>query len=197
MKDGLLLEEANCGDLQSHIDRVDIETQSYSQRRWSLRIAEALAYVHSKGIVHSNPSTTNILVHRTDQTTNLILADFGGARCRDLDLDGEQVPDDPFRDPQLTSFDSPKVDVFSLGIIIYIIITGHYPFHPGPAPQGEERFTYGNRVQELFAKGEFPDLGNVQFAGVITGCCRERRFETAEEVVVALKEEMIRNWNTG
>lgn len=191
MKDGLLLGEANCGDLQSHIDGKK-EIDNTLRIKWSLQIAKAVAYVHEKGIVHSNLSTTNVLVHRTGETTDLILADFGGSRCLELELDGLLLPDDPFFDPQLkpSEFEFPKLDVFSLGILIYIILTGHYPFHQGPAPQDEDRFVYGDRVRELYKKGEFPDLSGLPFGEVIAGCCCERRFRTAKEVDEAIEEEM-------
>ncbi|KAH8723059.1 kinase-like domain-containing protein [Phaeosphaeriaceae sp. PMI808] len=134
MKEGLLLDEANCGDLQSFIDRDDCNINEALRRKWSLQIAEAVSYVHEKGIIHSNLSTKNVLVHQAGQSTDLILADFGGSKCRDLGLDGHLLPDEPFFDLTLTDFASPKLDIFSLGIIIYIINTGRYPFHTRPGP---------------------------------------------------------------
>jgi serine/threonine protein kinase len=122
MEEGLLLEEANCGDPQSYIHRCNIDNAL--RRKWSLQIAEAVAYVHMNSIIHSNLSTANILVHQTSQTPDLLLADFRGSNCTKLGLNGQLVPDDPYFDPQLTDFNSPKVDVFSLGIVIYIIMTG-------------------------------------------------------------------------
>ncbi|KAH8707500.1 kinase-like domain-containing protein [Phaeosphaeriaceae sp. PMI808] len=187
MKDGLLLDEANRGDLESYIDSHEIDDAL--RRTWSLQIAEAVAYVHKKGIIHSNLSTANILVHQADQSINLLLADFGGSRCSDLSLDGGLAPDFPFYDPH-SDINTERIDVFSLGILLYIINTGQYPFHEGPAPQDEERFEYGLRVRQLYEEGKFPDLRGVQFGEVISGCCVERRFPTAEEVVAALKVEM-------
>lgn len=132
-----------------------------------------------------------MLVNRASGTTDLILPDLGGSSCLELDLDGMLLPDDPFFDPQLTEFKSLKVDLFSLGVFIYIIMTDHYPFHLGPAPQHEEKFTYGDCVRKLFAQGKFPDLSGVPFAGVITGCCCERRSDSAKDVVAAIKVEML------
>jgi serine/threonine protein kinase len=188
MKEGFVFDEANCGDLQSYMDS-GREISDTLRKDWSIQIAEALAYVHEKGIIHSNLSTTNVLVHETDQTTNLILADFGGSRCRDLDLDGQMLPDSPFFDSK-SDFQTARLDVFSLGILLYIINTGRYPFHTGPAPKDEERFQYGCRVQQFFDDGKFPDLQGVQFGEVISGCCIERQFATAVEVVEALKAAM-------
>jgi serine/threonine protein kinase len=186
MKDGLLLREANCGDLQSYIDKHS--NIDYALRaKWSFQVANAVAYVHENSILHMNLSTANVLLHQADQTIDAILADFGGSRCLTSGLNGHLLPDDPFFDPHITNFNSPKVDVFSLGVVIYIIMTGHYPFHGRPAPENEDTYTYGERVLELYRDRKFPDLSSVPFGEVIAGCCCERRFETAKEVVVALE----------
>jgi serine/threonine protein kinase len=192
MKKGLLLGEANCGDLQSYIDKSHCEIDSALRKQWSLQVAQAVEYVHGKGIIHSNLSTTNVLVHRAGAVPELLLADFGGSRCEALDVFGELLPDDPFSDPWLTDdqLKSPRLDLYSLGIVIYIIMTGYQPFHDGPAPQGEERLDYMDRVRKLYEQGQFPDLVDVPFAGIIQGCCIERRFNTAKEVVAAIEAEM-------
>jgi serine/threonine protein kinase len=157
------------------------------RRKWSLQIAEAVAYIHEKDIIHSNLSTTNVLVHQTEQIPDLVLADFGGSKCRTLGLNGHLLPDTPYFDSQLTDFTTPKVDVFSLGVVIYVIVTGQYPFQEA---QELQDLAYGNRVEALYKEGKFPNLSGVLFGGVIAGCCCERRFETAKEVVVALEAEM-------
>jgi hypothetical protein len=100
------------------------------------------------------------------------------------------APDDPFSDPCLFDYKSPKVDVFSLDIVIYVIMTGHYHFCNVPAPCGEERFVCGDRVRALFEKGEFLELSGVELGHVIARCCQERSFDTAKEVVEAIEMEM-------
>ncbi|KAH8728422.1 hypothetical protein GQ44DRAFT_47167 [Phaeosphaeriaceae sp. PMI808] len=75
--------------------------------------------------------------------------------CEALDVFGELLPDDPFSDPWLTGDQpkSPKLDIYSLGIITYIIMTGHQPFHDGLAPEGEERLNYMDRVRKNLRRG--------------------------------------------
>jgi serine/threonine protein kinase len=119
-----------------------------------------------------------------------ILADFGGSRYVELSLDGGLLPDDLFSDPCLLDYKSPKVNVFSLGVVIYVIMTGHYPFCNSPAPRGEERFVYSDQVRALFKKGVFPKLSSVPLGDIIARCCHERSFDTAKEVVEALEIEM-------
>jgi serine/threonine protein kinase len=189
--DGLILSEANCGDLQSFLDQEDVDIDITARKNWSIQLAQALAYTHEKGIIHKNLSTTNVLLHKGDHAINVVLADFGASQWLELNIFGDLVPDDPYRDPYLKEFGSPRVDVFSLGITIYIIMTGHYPFHGRPAPENDDMFEYGKRVQNLYREGRFPDLSNVPFGNTIAGCCCERRFETAKDVVVALEKELL------
>jgi serine/threonine protein kinase len=42
----------------------------------------------------------------------------------------------------LKNTESPRLDVWALGIVIYIIMEGHYPFHEGPASMGEAKERY-------------------------------------------------------
>lgn len=188
MKDGLLLREANRGNLQSYIDKEGDSIPTAVRQRWILQISRAVSHIHNEGVVHMNLSTKNVLLHHDGHEIHAIVADFGGSRCAELGLPGTLVPDDPYRDPQLTDYNLPKVDIFSLGVIIYIIATGHYPFHGSPAPpEGEAMWSYGAQVQRFYEQGMFPDLDGVLFGNVIAGCCCQRRFEAASEVVVALE----------
>ncbi|KAF2021916.1 kinase-like protein [Aaosphaeria arxii CBS 175.79] len=187
LKDGLLLGEANCGTLQSYIDNDNNANQLTDaiRKTWCLQIAEAVAYIHEKGIVHRNLSTDNILPHKTQKSTDIVLADFGSSRCEELGFPGDLIPDPPFLDPQ-SDFASPRVDVFSLGIVLYIIATGNYPFHTRPAPDVWNLDTYQQSVEDKFRQGIFPPLDNVLFGEVIAGCCREHCFESGKEVLAAL-----------
>jgi hypothetical protein len=45
-----------------------------------------------------------------------------------------------------------------------------------------------DRVQGRLDQGDFPDLSDVQSRDVIVGCCLERRFVDAGEVLEALAE---------
>ncbi|KAF1994052.1 hypothetical protein P154DRAFT_539922 [Amniculicola lignicola CBS 123094] len=94
-------------------------------------------------------------------------------------------------------YQSPKADVFSLGVAIYVIMTGRSPFHNSSAPHTEERFSYGDRVRALFEQRRFLNLSDVPFGGIIAGRCCKRWFGTAKEVVAALEVEMGHWWQAG
>jgi serine/threonine protein kinase len=185
--EGLLLMEANCGHLQQYIDR---EKVSDSLRRtWCLQIANAVAHLHENGVVHMNLSTYNVLLHKTGQEPDAIVADLG--------LYGDVLPDGPFVDVRLVGAHDPatqkgpvslpKVDVFSLGAIMYTIMTGHYPFREAPPPTTfQEEIAYYEFVEDLYRKDQFPDVSDVVFGDVIAGCCCDRRYDTAKEVAAAM-----------
>lgn len=91
---------------------------------WAKQAAEGLAALHSIGVVHCDISPRNFLL---DLDLNLRISDFGGAS-----LSGSEpsaVAQTRFRHPQF-DWDAPPTygdDIFSLGSLIYFIMTGSYP----------------------------------------------------------------------
>ena len=94
------------------------------------QVARALRAVHSAGLVHRDVSTVNIIVDSLDQPK---LIDFGiavpiGAPSVTRDL---TVPGNPdYLAPELTRGRpaTPAADMYSLGIVLYEILTGTKPF---------------------------------------------------------------------
>ena len=98
------------------------------------QIAEALACAHSHGIAHGNLKPSNIFI--TD-TRNATVLDLGtgtwqalllasGVRLNDLlpnYLAPEQILGEPF---------DARSDVFALGVLLYEIAGGQYPFQAAP-----------------------------------------------------------------
>lgn len=130
---GILLNEASHGNLQAYIDSNGASINDSLRWKWSLQVVEAVAYVHSKGVIHSDLRPENFLVHaRTEFSLDLRLCDFGGARCDELGSNTNHLHDDPFFDPRLPWVPTPSIDIFSLGSIVYTILTGHWPYRTGP-----------------------------------------------------------------
>jgi serine/threonine protein kinase len=111
--------------------------------RIGLEIIEPLAYTHELGIVHRDIKPGNILFNAEGHA---ILADFGIASR----LDGQEVrPDEDliaittslsvpagtieYASPeQLQGFPSgPEADLWSLGVTLWHMVTGHSPFRTG------------------------------------------------------------------
>lgn len=63
---GLLLAEANQGNLQDYIENNRIIELSL-RKKWCRQAAEAIDYIHAHGVIHSDLRPGNFLVHATSQ----------------------------------------------------------------------------------------------------------------------------------
>jgi serine/threonine protein kinase len=172
--------------------------------KYAVAVADALAATHAAGIVHRDLKPSNIMV--TDQGQVKVL-DFA------LSWLGQLVPDDTaeatlsmmatepgtrrgvmlapvaYVSPERAGgrpFD-PRSDIFSLGSVLYEMVTGQRPF------RGETRVsvltailqTEPQRVREIV-----PEVPRA-VEKIITRCLRKdpaRRFENAADLKTALQE---------
>jgi serine/threonine-protein kinase len=102
------------------------------------QIASALAYVHSKGIIHRDVKPDNI---RIDVTGRVKLMDFGIAKADQLSVTGAgfTVGTPYYMAPEQIRGRKPThlVDVYAFGVLLFELITGTRPFE---APTVDEIF---------------------------------------------------------
>jgi serine/threonine protein kinase len=104
------------------------EAASYTKK-----VAEAIAYAHSKGVIHRDLKPANILLDRNDEPK---VTDFGLARRTesnsDLTRTGAVMGTPSYMPPEQaagrTDQVGPLADVYSLGAILYCLLTGRPPF---------------------------------------------------------------------
>ncbi|QPH09509.1 hypothetical protein C2857_000315 [Epichloe festucae Fl1] len=127
---GLYLERAANGTIFNFLAETRHCDISLQQRvAWCREVVEAVAHVHSKGVIHCDIQPTNILL---DEHLHIKLADF---QSRYVAEDGEIIlagwSGEPCRYfcPREDDFEADwRTDLFALGSTIYFIITGHEVF---------------------------------------------------------------------
>lgn len=191
--DGIYLAEARLGDLQKYIDSHNADLSVYQRSKMCEQAAEAIVYIHEKGVIHSDMRPENMLVDQIQAScVSIWLCDFGGSMCARLGLDGGHLPDTPFFDPRMKWESTPATDIFSLGSIFYTIQTGCWPYRDTPPhwTSGEEKQAYEIQVDKWFEQGRFPPVSEVIGGNVIRGCW-DHRYKSAEEVLNAVRSEMV------
>ena len=90
--------------------------------RIAQELAEALDYAHREGLVHGNIQPYNILITEEGHAK---VSEFSAAK-----LDRAVRGDTPFAPPEQLSGSEPdtRSDLFSLGAVLYTMLTGHVPF---------------------------------------------------------------------
>jgi WD40 repeat protein/tRNA A-37 threonylcarbamoyl transferase component Bud32 len=96
-------------------------------------VADALDYAHGHKIIHRDITTKNILI---DGAGRPFITDFGLARRDEgsiaVTLDGQVLGTPAYMSPEQAAGESGRVDarsdVYSLGVILYEMLTGMLPF---------------------------------------------------------------------
>jgi serine/threonine protein kinase len=100
----------------------------------AIEIAEALDYAHSQGVTHRDVKPANILITRDGHAK---IADFGIAKLNlaHFTLPGRVLGTPAYMAPEQLSGEGAdgRSDLFSLGVILYAMVTGHSPFQGNSA----------------------------------------------------------------
>ncbi|XP_031331805.1 serine/threonine-protein kinase SIK3 isoform X2 [Photinus pyralis] len=130
----LVTEFASKGEIFDHLVAKGRMTESEAKRIFN-QIVSAVNYCHSQGVVHRDLKAENLLL---DHNMNIKLADFGFSNQF---TDGCQLStwcgSPPYAAPELFQgfkYDGPKADIWSLGVVLYVLVCGSLPFD-GPTLQ--------------------------------------------------------------
>jgi len=130
LADYLCLEYAEHGSL---FDFLYLEKKAFSEpiaKNLFLQILNGLEVTHNYGIAHGDLKTENVLVHAD---WSLKLCDFGNAFTNsNIENDNIKSGTKSYSAPELLQSRNRicglKTDIYSLGIILFILVTGSMPF---------------------------------------------------------------------
>eukprot|EP00164_Ancoracysta_twista_P000682 GFYU01000904.1.p1 GENE.GFYU01000904.1~~GFYU01000904.1.p1 ORF type:complete len:341 (-),score=124.09 GFYU01000904.1:360-1382(-) len=106
-------------------------------------LLDGLSYIHAKDIVHRDLKPENLLMSDKTHFDEVKLADFGLSKLMDNDQQLKTACGTPhYIAPEILdrAFGStsggygPEVDMWSAGVILYIVLCGYPPFHHDNTP---------------------------------------------------------------
>lgn len=165
-------------------------------RRITREVAQALGAAHRRGIIHRDVKPHNVLIER--ESGRVMVTDFGIASVTVADARGSEgdaltaagmVMGTPrYMSPEQATGErdlTPASDLYALGVMVYEMVSGHYPYRLGEPPNFLLAHLTGDVIPLVTRVGDVPDdLDRV--TGRLLLKAADRRFTSADEVVAEL-----------
>jgi len=162
----------------------------------ALQACEAISEFHRHGIIHRDLKLNNVLVNEANE---IKFIDLGVCSRGDNQLGTHLyfigTPEYAAPEQFLCQGVDNRTDIYSFGIVLFFLFTGHYPFTVNEPSQGQQ--TRIMTFKELHTKQSCPPPSKFnphikpRLESVITNCLRKQpkdRYQTIEEVANDLKQ---------
>lgn len=155
----LILEFAGKGELYKHL-RKETRFPEWKAAQYIAQMASALKYLHKKHVMHRDIKPENILVGIHGEVK---ISDFGwsvhapnnrrNTMCGTLDY----LPPEMLKGGGQDNYYNAKVDLWSLGVLMYEFLCGEAPFEDTPV-MTHRRIVRGEMTIPAFVSAEARDL---------------------------------------
>ncbi|XP_056645750.1 calcium/calmodulin-dependent protein kinase type 1 [Diorhabda sublineata] len=126
----LIMELVTGGEL---FDRI-VEKGSYTEKDAAdliRQVLEAVDYMHDQGVVHRDLKPENLLYYSPDEDSKIMISDFGLSKMEDSGIMATACGTPGYVAPEVLAQKpyGKAVDVWSIGVISYILLCGYPPFY--------------------------------------------------------------------
>ncbi|KAF2452444.1 kinase-like domain-containing protein [Lineolata rhizophorae] len=175
-KEYIELEYYPNGNLKEYIREHWASITETNLKRWTYQMIRSVAYIHSKGVRHSDLRLDQWLL---DACLNARLSDFNasgfdnqpdlglkGRPAQGLEAPSHCLPRDAGAD------NTVKSDLFALGSSLYELVAGQTPYEG----------LSNEFIESLFEKGKFPSTEGLPLRDIIMGCWKAK-FSSAKDIL--------------
>uniref|UniRef100_A0A8C4VFY2 non-specific serine/threonine protein kinase n=1 Tax=Gopherus evgoodei TaxID=1825980 RepID=A0A8C4VFY2_9SAUR len=139
----IVTEFAKNGEMFDHLTSNGHLSESEARKKF-WQILSAVEYCHSHHIVHRDLKTENLLL---DASMNIKLADFGfGNFYKSGEPLSTWCGSPPYAAPEVfegKEYEGPHLDIWSLGVVLYVLVCGSLPFDGPNLPTLRQRVLEG------------------------------------------------------
>lgn len=126
----LVMELVTGGEL---FDRI-VEKGSYTEKDAAdlmRQVLEAVDYMHDQGVVHRDLKPENLLYYCPEEESKIMISDFGLSKMEDSGIMATACGTPGYVAPEVLAQKpyGKAVDVWSIGVISYILLCGYPPFY--------------------------------------------------------------------
>ncbi|XP_022248505.1 serine/threonine-protein kinase SIK2-like isoform X2 [Limulus polyphemus] len=154
----LVSEYASNGEIFDFIARNGRMTEPMAKKKF-WQILSAVEYCHNHRIVHRDLKAENLLL---DENMNIKIADFGFSNYYSLnDRLKTWCGSPPYAAPEVfegKNYIGPEVDIWSLGVVLYVLVCGTLPFDGSSLQVLRERVLSGRFRIPYFMSSECEHL---------------------------------------
>jgi serine/threonine protein kinase len=155
------------------------------------QIAQGLAYVHSKGIIHRDIKPDNVWI---DSAGKVKIIDFGVAKTDEFSITGAgfTLGTPYYMAPEQVRGDRPTVlvDIYSFGVLLFELVTGIRPFEGQTVNEIFDRVLHQALDLEPLKKAKIPDA----VSDLIHGCTAKEWISRTQDfsIVTGKIDEILR-----